>query len=240
MRMGFGGYRGFMQLPPDVMKNTAAFLALVAGALACAGLALTLLSYAAFFFFVQGIDSTVSPQLDTAVSAISNTQSTLASAADSAGSASGAISNGTLALYSYADATDGISSTLSSIAQNPLISLDPQIGTSAAQLRNASVFLREAAQSLNRTSGSAGSAAASLKKVSLDAADAKKSVSAAKEGFKAALGTLTIAGFLATLCFLALFSSVGLLSVSMLLSHYPDLLSKKDGNKAEQAQPEKK
>ena len=46
-----------------MMKNTAAFLAFIAGILACAGLALTLLSYAAFYFFVQEIDSTVTPQL---------------------------------------------------------------------------------------------------------------------------------------------------------------------------------
>lgn len=210
------------------MKNTAAFLAVVAGALACAGLALTILSYLAFFFFIQGIDAIVSPQLDAASSAISNTQSMLAGAADSAASASGAISNGTLALFSYADATDGIGNTLSSIAQSPLFSLDPQVATSAQKLRDASAFLRGAAVSLNQTSGSAGSAAASLRKVSLDASNAKAAIGQAKDGFKGALGMLSIAGFLAMLCSLALYSSVGLLSLSMLLSHYPDLLAKKE------------
>ena len=145
-----------------MMKNTAAFFALVAGALACAGLVLTLLSYVAVYFFLQGVDSMVSPQIDTLSAAVSDSQQTVSDAADAAGSASVAIANITHSLSAYAGASDSIGATLSSFSQNQLLSaLAPQIADSVSKLNDASSSMREAATALNSTSASAGAAAAS-------------------------------------------------------------------------------
>jgi len=209
------------------MKNTAVLFSLAALALACAGLVLTLLAYAAFFLFVQGIGASAYPSLDAAALSIGDAQQTLSYSADVAGVAPGAIANLTIAVSSYADATDGIGNLLSSIAQNPLLSLDTQLSSSVSQLRTASSALRGASQSLNSSSGSAASAVASLRKASSDMNEARNSVLQAKGSFSSALGMLNIAGFLLALVAVALFSSTGMLSVSVLLSHYPDLFSKK-------------
>ena len=220
-----------------MMKNTAAFLALVAGILACAGLALTLLSYAAFFFFMQGIDNMVSPQIDSLSATVVDAQQTVSSASDAAGAASGALANLSVSLVNYAGAGDSIGATISSVSQNALLSaVAPQLAGSAAKLSDASLAMRGAAEQFNATSGSAGAASSSLRQASNDLSSASASMAQAKEGFKSALGMLGIAGLLVMLCGLALFSSVGLVSVSMLLSHYPDFFSKKDAQQAEGAQ----
>ncbi len=218
-----------------MMKNTAAFFALVAGALACAGLVLTLLSYVAVYFFLQGVDSMVSPQIDTLSAAVSDSQQTVSDAADAAGSASVAIANITHSLSAYAGASDSIGATLSSFSQNQLLSaLAPQIADSVSKLNDASSSMREAATALNSTSASAGAAAASLHSAASTMETAKESMAQAKQGFKSALGMLSIAAMMMALCGISLFSSVGLLSLSLLISHYPDLLSKKPAEAAQQ------
>jgi hypothetical protein len=219
-----------MQLPPDMMKNTAAFLAFIAGALAGVGLALTLLSYVAFYFLVQGVDGVITAQFDPLLASVTDAQQTVSSAADAASFASGGLSNLSISFSTYADASDSIGTALSAFTQNPLLAtLAPQITASVTKLNDASSSMRGAAAEFNSTAGSTGSASASLRQASIDISSAKTAMAQAKEGVKSALGMLSIMGFLAMLCALCLFSSVGLVSISMLLSHYPDLFAKKDG-----------
>jgi hypothetical protein len=184
----------------------------------------------AFYFLVQGVDGVITSQFDPLLASVTDAQQTVSNTADAAGFASGALSNLSVSLSSYADASDSISSTLSAFTQNPLLAtLAPQITGSVAKLGEASVSMRGASAEFNATASSTSSASSSLRQASLDLSNAKNAMAQAKEGVKSALGMLSIMGLLAMLCALCLFSSVGLVSISMLLSHYPDLFAKKDG-----------
>lgn len=218
-----------MKVPQNMMKNTSVVLAMSAAVLSAAGLVLALLSYTAFFIFLQGIDSSVSPQMDLASRTSLDARQALLDSAAATGSASGAIRNATLALSSLADSTDGMRSTISQLSQATFIPGSAQLAASAASLQNSSAYFRNASQALSGMSSSTDAASVSLTSLAADLEGASGSIKDAKQGFRDALSMLSLAGLFAAICVCGLFSSTFLLSLSVLLSHYPDFFSDEEG-----------
>ena len=215
-----------MHLPSGILKNTEAALALLALCMGAVGLLLCTAGYFSFFFFLQNLDAAVVPQIDSTVNALSNLQPAVASVSESAETASAAIGPLSGALASYSASSGEVSDTLTSLSMVPPFSLDKRVPASATKLREASRLFSNASQILNSSATSAISAALSIKKTSEDLDSARQSLLGAKAGFKSAVGMLQIGALAAYLALLALFSSVLLISASMLLSHYPRLFEK--------------
>lgn len=213
----------------EILKNAQAALALFSSVLAFGGLLLCAAGYAAVFLSISQLDNAISPQIDAASAAIGDTQALLSSAEQSASSASQGLSEVSSALSAYSESTKGMGDSLAGVASVPPFSLDSRLSAAAAKLQDASALFANASQSLNSSAISVLNATQSLKKTADDLGEAKKSLGQAKEGFKGSVGMLHIASLSAALALSALFSSVLLLSVSMLLPHYPRFFKKKDG-----------
>jgi len=218
-----------MQLPSDILKNTEAALALLSGALGLLGLLLCLAGLGASFLFIQGAQQAVLPQIDSAISSVSDVQQTINYAASGAESGKVAVGNLSGAFAAYADSSNGLSDTLAGISAIPVIGADPKISDAAMKMRVASAQFAGAAQSLNATSAAVGSAASSLRKTSDGLSGAKQTLADAKNALGAAFGALYLVAIAGALCMAALFGSVCLLSVSVLLSHYPRFFDSKEG-----------
>ncbi|GEM_PF-1127028 len=216
-----------MQIPDNILKNTEAALALLASAMALSGMLLAWVVYAAVFFSLQDIESAFLPQIDLAISAVQNTQSIILSASQSAGSASQGIESLASALSSYSSSTKSIAGSLSAIAAIPPFSLDSSISSAAQELDNAAGLFSNASGSISDAGNSLLTASSALQQTTDDLEAAKTSLRSAKTGLKSAIGTLHLAAFAASASLSALFFSVILVSLSILLSHYPRLFEKK-------------
>jgi uncharacterized membrane protein YciS (DUF1049 family) len=211
----------------NLLEDGEAALAALSALLSAAGLVLCVAAYAFVFLSLQSANSTVSQQIDAASLAASDAQAIAASAALSAQNASGAISSFSAAIAAFAQATANTSASMSDIAKVAPFSLDNRFTSAAAGMGQAAEYFTEAAASANASAGSAQDAASTLQQESLDLQTAKTAVDSAKEGFTNAIGMLQLAALGGALAICALFSSVLLLSLSVLLSHYPTLFGKK-------------
>ncbi len=217
----------------EILKNSQAALALFSSVLAVGGLLLCIAGYVLVFLSIGRLDNAISPQIDAASSAVGDTQALLSSAEQSALSASQGLGEVSSALSAYSESTKGMGDSLAGVAAVPPFSLDSRLSTAAGKLREASNLFANASQSLNNSAGSVVNATQSLKKTADDLGEAKKSLGQAREGFKGTVGMLHIASLSAALALSALFSSVLLLSLSVLLQHYPRFFKKKDGGEEE-------
>ncbi|VVC00220.1 Uncharacterised protein [uncultured archaeon] len=218
-----------MQLPEGLLSKTEAALAFFAGALAVAGLVFTLVLYVSLYSFIQAADAAVSPQIDVAIASVSDAQQVASFTADSADSAVGSLSNFSSALFSYSNASGSLGDSISGIAAVPPFSLDPRVASSAASMRQASAYFADAGKSLNASASSAVNASVSIRKAGSDLSLASSSLEAARSSFKGAIGALHLAAMAVCLALLCLFSSVILLSLSIMLSNYPKLFSGEGG-----------
>jgi len=210
-----------MGIPQNLLENTEAALAVFAALLAACGLLACGAAYFFVFLFLQNADGMVSPQIDSAETALGNVQATMASAAESTQSASEGIASLSSALASYSSASKNISDSISDISKVPPFSLDSRFSSSAASLKMASAYFADAAKSVNATAEAANGTFAGVKKTAADLDSAKSSLQSARKSFKDALGALHLAALAGFFSLGALFSSVMLLSSSVLLSHYP-------------------
>lgn len=220
-----------MQLPPDMMRNTAAFISFVAMIIAGAGLILSVFAYASFHFFISSIQNAALSQIDTLSATASDAQQTLLYAADGAKSASSAAAGIAQSLNFSAQASGKLASALSSLSQNPAFSFVPQIKEAEEGLRSSSEKMQLATEEFGRAAASVSSAAGSLSKTAEDIGAAKSSILQSKESLKEAFSYIGMAGLLLLFVALALFSSVGMVALSVLLSHYPYLFAKKEQEK---------
>lgn len=212
-----------MRIPSDFLSNTQAALAALSALLSIGGLLFTII----FGFFLvsalASIDSAISPPLDSAIAASGNLHDMALSAAASAESATGAINALSSALASYADSSKDVGDSISALAAVPPFSLDSRFSSAAASLKASSQQFSNASAQMNATAWGAAGATEALRKTADDIGSAKGSLEGAKFFFKSAIGSLQIAAIALFLALEALFSSVLLLSVSILLSHYPRL-----------------
>ena len=213
-----------------MLQNTSAALAALSAALAAFGMLCAALLCFFLFSSLASLDSAISPQLDLAISAASDFQSVASSASQSAESATGAINALSGALASYADSSKDVGDSLSAVAAIPPFSLDSRFSSAASSLRASSVQFANASAQMNETAWGAAGATGALKKSSEDLASAKGSLEGAKFFFKSAIGSLQLASIALFLALEALFSSVLLVSVSVLLTHYPRLFAQKKEN----------
>ena len=220
-------------VPQNWLENTETLLAALAAVAAACGLLLCGVSYFAVFLFLQNADSMVSPQIDAAGTAVANVQSVASAAAQSAGNASGAIVSMSAALAAYSSASANFSNSVSDIAKVPPFSLDGRFAAAGSSMKQASAYFADAAAEANATAGSALDASAGVEKTAEDLDAAKTSIAQAKQNFKDALGALNMAALAGFLALAALFSSVMLLSGSVLLTHYVRFFEK-GGKKQEQ------
>jgi len=214
----------------EMLKNSQAALAALAAVLAVGGLLLTLGGYISFFLFIGSLDSSISPQIDSASAAVGGMRIILSSAEESSSSASIGLGEISGALAAYSESANGMGDSLAGVAAVPPFSLDGRLSASAAKLKEASSLFASASGSLNSSAGSILNATQSLKETSDDLGKAASSLEAAKEGFKGALSMLHLAALASALALLSLFSSVLLLSASILLQHYQRLFKKKDSD----------
>ena len=211
----------------NLLENGEAALAALAALLSAAGLVLSIAAYAFVFLSLQSADSTVSQQIDAASLAVGDAHAIAASAALSAQNASSAISSFSSAIAAYAQATANASSSMGDIAKVAPFSLDNRFSSAAAGMGQAAGYFADAAASANASAGSAQDAASEMQTASLDLQSARTAVDSAKEGFSNAIGMLQLAALGGALAACALFSSVLLLSLSVLMTHYPRLFRKK-------------
>jgi hypothetical protein len=217
-----------MPVPPNLLKNTEAALAFFAAVLAAGGLLLSAAAALSVFLFANGLQSSVGPQIDSAANAVSDMQGLLGSAQASAGSASAGLEYVSVALQSYSESSGGIADSLSSISAIPPFSLDTRLSTAASKLKDASAQFQNASQSLNESSSSLLSAVSGLNRTSGDLGSAEQSLRSAQADFAGAVGMLKIASVAGGLALVVLFGSVLLLSLSILLSHYPRFFAGKE------------
>lgn len=216
-----------MQVPEGILENTGAALALLSAVLAAGGLLLCIGAYAASFFALQSAEKAVMPQFDSASAALSGAQAVASSAAQSVDSASLAIGNVSAAFAGYADSAGSLSDSLGTLAAVPPFSLDPKIASSAARMKEASQFFSGAASSLNSSASQAGDAAAGAGKMADNLGNAVRTLEESLSSVKSAFGMLNAAALVFSLCLFGLFSSVLLISASVLLQHYPRLFDRK-------------
>ena len=216
-----------IQVPSDILENSEAALALFAAIICIAGMALCAVAYIAFFMAMQNADSAISPQFDSAYALVSDTQAILISASNSTQSLSDALSYMSNATGSYSTSASGISDSLSGLAKVPPFSLDTKFASAVAGVKNASAYFASASSSMNASAASAVGISASLEQATYDLGQAAQSISAAKASFKGAILALDAAALFACIAMAAFFSSVILVSVSILLSHYPRLFGAK-------------
>ncbi len=195
--------------------------------------------YISFFLFIGSIDSSISPQIDSASAAVGDMRIILSSAEKSSSSASIGLGEISGALAAYSESAKGMGDSLAGVAGVPPFSLDSRLSTSAAKLKEASSLFASASGSLNNSAGSILNATQSLKGTSDDLGKAASSLKQAKVSFKGALSMLHIAALVGALALATLFSSVLLLSVSILLQHYPRLFKKKDSGEDAEGEEEK-
>lgn len=215
-----------MRMPEGVLQNTAAAFALFSLLLSLSGMAACIALYASSYVALSSIDAVLTPQFDSAESALFGASAAISSAAGSSSQAASAISSVSSALQSYSDSTSELSLSLSGLASVPPFSLDPKIASAAASMSQASQQFANASQSASQMSASAESALTSFQGVADDVGRAASNLSDAKRNFKSALSSLSWLSLIFCLCLAALFSSVALLSLSMLLSHYPNMLER--------------
>ena len=208
-------------VPKNWLESTETVLAALAAAVAACGLLLCGVAYFAVFLFLQNADSAVSPQIDSAEIAVANLQTIVAAAAQGAGNASGAVASLSGALADYSAASTNFSNSASDIAKVPPFSLDGRFAAAASSMKQASVHFADAAAAANATADSAFAASAGVEKAATDLEAAKSSIRQARQSFKDALGALHLAALAGFLSLSALFTSVMLLSGSVLLTHYP-------------------
>ena len=118
----------------------------------------------------------------------------------------------------------------------PPFSLEPRIASAAAQLSQASQQFANASRSASQMSGSAAGAFASVQGIAGDIGRASSGLSDAKRNFKSAISSLSWLSLIFCLCLAVLFSSVAFSSLSVLLSHYPNMLERAEKDKAGEAQ----
>lgn len=227
-----------IQIPPDILENTQAVLAVLAMAISIAGMLLCLGAYAAFFISMQNIDATVSPQFDSAYLLISGSQSAILSASNSSESLAAAmlyISNGTAA---YSQSTSSLSDSLSAVSKVPPFSLDTKFASAVASMDSASASFAQASASMNESAASAAGISATLGEATYNLGQAGQSIAAAKESFKSAILMADIAGLFGCIALVAFFSGVIFTSLSILLSHYPRLFGKKQEGFFQRSPPE--
>ena len=208
------------------MENTAAAFALAAFLLSLFGIVASLAVYAASYMALSSMDATISPQFESAESALADAGASLSHAANSSTHAYDAISSVSAALQSYSDSTSSLSSSLSDIAAIPPFSLDTRLQSASGGLRLASQRFANASQSASQMASSAQSAAASVQSMAGDVDAAASGISDAKRNFRASLSGIGLLSLVFSACLLALFSSVMLVSLSALLSHYPNMLAR--------------
>ena len=223
-----------IEIPPDILENSEAALALFATIICLTGIAICIIAYVAFFTAMQNVSTAVSPQFDSIYTVISDTQGMLIQASNSTQSLSDAMQNLSLATSAYSTSTSGISNSLSAIAKVPPFSLNTQFTSSVATLQGASADFAGAAASMNSSASEAQNISDAFQTAIFDVGQAGQTVSGAKASFDSAVLTMDIAGLFACIAMIAFFLSVILVSVSILLSHYPRLF----GAKAVKEEPE--
>lgn len=217
----------------DLFRDSQAALAALAAALSVAGLLFSLGGYVSFFLFIGSLDSSISPQIESAEAAVVGTGEILSGAEESASSASQGLSEVSGALSAYSESTLGMADSLSSVAAIPPFSLDSRLSSAAGKLREASGLFASASAHLNNSSSSILNATGSLRSTAGDLSKAKGSLGQAKALFKDALSKLHLVALAMALALALLFSSVFSLSLSVLLPHYPRLFSKKEKDEGE-------
>jgi len=215
-----------MRIPPDIMANTAAAFALAAFFLSLAGIVASLLVYAASYMALASIDATISPQFDSAEAALNDASASVSLAANSSAYAYDAINSVSAALQAYSDSTSSLSSSLSDLALVPPFSLDARFQSASGDLKSASGQFANASQSAAQMASSAQSAAASVQSISNDLGTAAAKISEAKRNFRASLSSMGWLSLIFCICLAVLFASVALSSLSVLLSHYPNMLER--------------
>ncbi|MFA5929274.1 MAG: hypothetical protein WC861_00150 [Candidatus Micrarchaeia archaeon] len=228
-----------MRIPEGMLENTSAALALLAFLLSLAGMVASLSIYASAYFALSSAEAALMPQFDSASVALSDAGASVLMMSGSSSSAYSTISNLSSGLQSYSDSTAKLSLSLSDIAALPLFSLDTRLQSAADDMRTASAQFSNASQSASQMAASTQAALSSLQAVSADIDNASSSLSAAKQSFKSALSAINLLALLFSVCLFALFCSVMLLSVSAMLSHYPNMLQHAEKEKAAAAKQQK-
>jgi len=213
-----------MGIPEGLLENTAAAFALLSFLLSLAGMAACLALYMASYVALSSIDATVTPQFDSAQSALFGASAALSSAADAASHANGTMSSVSLALQSCSDSASALSSTLSGLSSLPLV--DPGLAEASIRLSQASQQFANASQSASQMSASASASTAQLQETALGINLAASNLSKARQSFKSSLSSISWLSLIFCLCLAALFSSVAFSSLSVLLSHYPNMLER--------------
>ncbi len=216
-------------IPQNLIANTEAALAALSAALAAAGLLLCAVAYFGVFLFLQNADSALSPQIDSAQAALGDAQAVVFSASQAAEPAVETMAAVEGALFAYSSASRNVSDSLADISKVPPFSLDARIASSAASMRRASDYFAEAAKSANSSAKAASTAIADIRKASADLDSASSSLTQSEKSFKDAIGSLHLGALAGFFALSALFSSVMMLSASMLLTHYPRVFEKNDG-----------
>jgi len=228
-----------MRIPPGILENTAAAFALVAFLLSLAGMAASLAVYAASYMALSSVDATVTPQFESAESALSDASESISLAANSSAYAYDAIGSVSYALQEYSNSTAALSSSMSDLASIPPFSLDARFQSASGGLGQASLHFANASASASQMAFSAQAAAASVQGVADDLDASASNLSESKRSFRASLSAIGWLSLLFSLCLLALFSSVALVSLSVMLSHYPNMLSRSQKAAAKKEMPQK-
>jgi hypothetical protein len=229
-----------MRVPKDMMANTATVLALFAIILSLFGIAASLALYASSYMALGSVDAALSPQFNSAKAALLSASEAISYAANSSEYGYDALNSVSGAFLSYSDSTKALSSSLDGIASIPPFSLDPNLAAAASSMQTASSQFSNASQSAVKMAGLARSASSSMQGTATDVSNAASQLEGAKRNFKSTLSAIGMLSFFFCLCLLALFSSVILVSLSLLLSHYPDLLDKEKIAEAPAAPPQGK
>jgi len=119
------------------------------------------------------------------------------------------------------------SASMGAIAKVAPFSLDNRFSSAADGMEQAAGYFAGAAASANASAGAAQDAAAAMQTAAADLQSAKTAVDSAKESFRSAMNMMQLAALGGALALCALFSSVLLLSLSVLLTHYPRLFERK-------------
>jgi len=229
-----------MRIPPDLMQNTAAAFALFAFLLSFAGIVAAVALYAAAYMALGSIDATMAPQFDSAASSLESASAIASSFSNSSAYASSTMSSVADALQAYSDSTGTLSHSIGDLASMPPLSLDPRLSTAASDLEQASLQFANASKSAALMSASAGSAVSSMQSIADDISRSAASLSEAKRNFKSSLSGIGLASLVFCVCLCVLFASVALSSLSILLSHYPNMLERAEKEAAKKQPPVQK
>jgi len=211
----------------NIAGNAKAGLSALSALLSLAGMALCIGALIASLVFLQGIEATVSTQIDSLAAAAGSLKDVAAPAADSAQNATQAIASASQAMKNYASLSGNLSDSMATIAAVPPFSLDARFASAANGMKEASKSFSDAAANMNATAESATQAATALRNASDDVENVKAKLTGAKQELSSAIGMLRLALIAFGLSLCALFSSVLLLSVSNLAERF---LGKKDAN----------